>query len=238
MVFPFALVRATLIKELVPKPKNYVIFNILLFFCTGWPTADVLDKIMKGSFSLVPKLPKGVPIPERNIAWRYSFNNAEKVLFLDSEPGIANNCRRPVLRVLKGLRVDYKWPGIKSYHLKTIMLHEFESHHPCQWTNENLLPCLLNALRRLNVFLENKKCPHYFLPGINLFENITDEVSYTIRKDISLFLDNPEVALEKLLNNRVTGKSNAPFSLLHFIRKTEPILSVFALRSHCFFYGS
>ena len=157
------------------------------------------------SVSLVPKLPKGLPLPNRDIAWRYSFNNAEKVLFLDSEPAIANNCRRPVLRVLKSLRVDYKWPGLRSYHLKTVMLHEFESQSIYEWTNENFLPCLLNALRRLEIFLQNKKCPHYFLPGMNLFEKLSNADCNQIIRDINRFMDNQLESLEKLNGKESKG---------------------------------
>jgi len=64
-----------------------------------WPNADIINEIKKRGVSLVPKLPKGVAILQRDIAWRYSFNNGEKVLLLDSVPAIANNCRRPVLRI-------------------------------------------------------------------------------------------------------------------------------------------
>jgi len=163
-----------------------------------WPNADIINEIKKRGVSLVPKLPKGVAILQRDIAWRYSFNNGEKVLLLDSVPAIANNCRRPVLRILKSLRVDYNWPGIRSYHLKTLMLHEFESHHPCNWTSENIMQCLKGALQRLKVFLQNRKCPHYFLPGINLFERLDSQSCQRIIQDIDQFLRNTKEALEKL----------------------------------------
>ena len=145
-------------------------------------------------------------IPQRDIAWRYSFNNGEKILLLDSEPAIVNNCRRPVLRILKSLRVDYKWPEIRSYHLKTLMLHEFESHHPSNWTSENIVLCLQRALQRLKVFLQNRKCPHYFLPGINLFERLSSQSCARIIQDIDKFLRNTKEVLETLNGKVCPGK--------------------------------
>ena len=161
---------------------------------------------MRRGVSLAPKLPRGMLIPNRDIAWRYSFNNGEKILLLDSQPSIANNCRRPVLRILKSLRVDYNWPGIRSYHLKTIMLHEFESHHPCEWTNENIMICLKKALERLRVFLQNKKCPHYFLPSINLFEHLSQSDCGRIIGDINNFMINTLETLRMLNGTRSPGK--------------------------------
>ena len=142
---------------------------------------------------------------ERDIAWRYSFNEAEKVLLLDSQAPIANNCRRPVLRILKSLQKDYKWAGIRSYHLKTVLLHEFESHHPRDWTSDNMFQCLKKALERLRDFLQSKKCPHYFLPGINLFKTLSEQHRTKIIRDIKNFFDYPKGALEKLNGKASTG---------------------------------
>jgi len=167
----------------------------------GWPSAHMIKQIKRSGVNLVPKLPTGVNIPQRNVAWRFSFNNAEKMLLLDGRPAIANNCRRPVLRILKSLRVDYKWPEIRSYHLKTVMLHEFESHQPSHWTIGNMLPCLQKALERLKVFLQNRNCPHYFLPGINLFERFNIYSCERIIRDIDEFKMNPKQALEALNSN-------------------------------------
>ena len=145
-------------------------------------------------------------ITERDIAWRYSFNKAEKVLLLDSQPPIANNCRRPVLRILKSLRKDYNWAGIRSYHLKTVLLHEFESHHPRDWTSDNMFQCLKKALERLRDFLQRKKCPHYFLPGINLFETLSEQHRAIIIRDIEDFFGDPKGTLEKLNGKGSKGK--------------------------------
>lgn len=161
---------------------------------------------MRRGVSLVPKLPRGMAIPDRDIAWRYSFNNGEKILLLDSQPSIANNCRRPVLRILKSLRVDCKWPGLRSYHLKTIMLHEFESNHPCEWTNERIWMCLQKALERLRVFLQNKKCPHYFLPSINLFQHLSSSDCDRIIRDIDNIMSNTTETLKMLNGTRSPGK--------------------------------
>lgn len=185
---------------------------LVCYVCTGWPTDDLINEIKMSSVSLVPKLSREMSIPLRDIAWRYSFNNAEKVLILDCDQDVANSCRRPVLRVLKGLRIDYNWQCIRSYHLKTIMLHEFESHHPRQWSNENFLLCFKKSLERLQVFLQNKNCPHYFLPGINLFNNFSDEACRQMLQDICRLLRDPYQALKEL-NDPDEGRSNKNLNL-------------------------
>ena len=58
---------------------------------------------------------------------RFAFNKAEKKLLLDSEKSTDNSCRRPVVRIIKGFLVDFDWRGLRSYHIKTILLHEFET---------------------------------------------------------------------------------------------------------------
>ena len=166
---------------------------------------DLINDAKMRSVSLVPKLAKGMMTSVRDISWRYSFNNAEKTLLLDSEPPVANNCRRPVLRILKGLRKDYNWHCIRSYHLKTIMLHEFESHHPSNWTENNTWLCLQKALERLRVFLQNRECPHYFLPGANQFANFSEEAFSKITRDIDAILQNPCMAF-MALNGDNMGK--------------------------------
>ena len=59
---------------------------------------------------------------------RFAFNKAEKKLLLDSEKSTDNSCRRPVVRIIKGFLVDFDWRGLRSYHIKTILLHEFETY--------------------------------------------------------------------------------------------------------------
>ena len=192
---------------LIPfRPLCSILYNSPLNYITtviGWPTRDTIEEVKKSGCSLVPKFPKGVSTSERDVAWRCTFNHAEKILFLDSNPCITNNCRRPVLRILKSLRVDYGWPKIRSYHLKTLMLHEFESHAPSEWKSNDMLLRLKKALERLRDFLKSKNCPHYFLPGINLFEEFDGPSCEQIIRDIDRFLQNPEKAL-KMLNENVS----------------------------------
>ena len=56
--------------------------NLLCFYGIaipiGWPSANMIAKIKEGGAALVPKFPRGVEIPERNVSWCFSFNNAEK----------------------------------------------------------------------------------------------------------------------------------------------------------------
>ena len=173
----------------------------------------MIKEIKRGGLSLVPKLPKGMNIPKRDIAWGFSFNDAEKIL-LDNDSAIRNNCTRPILLILENLRKDYKWPDIRSYHLKTVVLHEFESHHPSNWTSENMLSCLKQVLHRLKVSLQKRNFPHYFIAVINLFERFDRMSCERIIGDIDKFLQNPNQALEMLNGKVCTGKQCIEIQIL------------------------
>ena len=133
---------------------------ISYFIFIGWPSIKLIDKVKQKPVCLVAKQ-KG---------WRYAFNQAEKTLLLDTVP-IQNNCRRRVLKVMKGFNEDYKWK-LKSFHIKTLMLHQFQSESPDIWTDKNFLLCLKWSMNRLFGFLHDRKLPHFFLPRVNLFENL------------------------------------------------------------------
>ena len=187
------------------------------FFPIGWPTNATKKDIEDLSFGLVPKPPKEPAMRDRDIAWRCSFNRGEKMLLLESQPSIANNCRRPVLRILKSLRKDYHWTAIKSYHLKTVMMHEFESHNPREWRSENIFQCLRNALERLRGSLSSGKCQHYFLSSVNLFEQLRYEDRLKVIQDINNFLRDPRSALDKL-NGQETPSKNSELLFFFLFR--------------------
>lgn len=132
----------------------------------------------------------------REAYWRYSFNKAEKRLILD--PGTQNNCRRSIIRVLKGMRLEYNWPCIRSHHLKTFMLHQFESYPPNHWSDEMFLPRLKESLKRLEDNLRQRKCQHYFLRDINLFKDFDKDACERIIQDIEHFLKDPVWSLQQL----------------------------------------
>ena len=103
-----------------------------------------------------------------------SFSAAEKKLFIHGGHGEASSCRKQVLRIMKTLKEDMNWDQLTSYHLKTIMLYECEAHpNPNQWSSDQLSRRLIDFLRRLEGYLEDENCPHYFIKAINLVEFVS-----------------------------------------------------------------
>jgi len=167
----------------------------------GWPSEDLVDSIKASSVYLVPKLYKDKSHAKRDFLWRFAFNKAEKKLLLDSEKSTDNSCRRPVVRIIKGFLVDFDWRGLRSYHIKTILLHEFETYGDInKWKREQTGERVLSAVRRLKSCLEARDGPklkHYFLPAINIMAGVNEQQRIELVAKLRDFLENPEAALSK-----------------------------------------
>ncbi|XP_065315544.1 uncharacterized protein LOC135924415 [Gordionus sp. m RMFG-2023] len=99
--------------------------------------------------------------------WLMVFTEAEDVL-------LNGGCRRICYRILKTLRDRHldKIPGrpITAYLLKTLLLFECEKHpYEEAWNNKNIR--LTGILLQLISCLQCKKCPHYFLPAVDLLKD-------------------------------------------------------------------
>lgn len=177
----------------------------------GWPTPEVIDSL-KGNTPvyLVPKLYQDKTHEKRNYLWRYAFNKGEKKLLLDSDSGADNNCRRNVLRVLKGFLQDLKWPGLKSYHMKTVLLHESETWSGGEeWKDGQLGVRVLAAVRRLRSFIgqdKKAKCKHYFLPAINILEGMNERQKEVLLAKLDEFLENPLAAVLSIVLARLDSQ--------------------------------
>jgi hypothetical protein len=99
-------------------------------------------------------------------AWVMSFTEAEDRL-------LQNGTRRKCLSILKTLRdrnIDSM--TITNYVLKSLVLYECEKHpNEYEWCDEVTLGDRLNGiLLQLISCLQCRKCPHYFLPNVDLFK--------------------------------------------------------------------
>ena len=146
----------------------------------GWPAKEIIDDLVNNTpVYLVPKLYKNKVYKRRHLFWRYAFNKAEKRLLLKSDPGRKNSCRRNVLRILKGFIEDLRLSGLRSYHMKTVLLHESEAlPRSDDWSDEMLAERVLGAMKRLKGFLQQKnaKCGHYFIPEVNIMEKMNKTI--------------------------------------------------------------
>ncbi|XP_065070355.1 cyclic GMP-AMP synthase-like receptor 1 isoform X1 [Rhopilema esculentum] len=171
----------------------------------GFPSVTCIEKIKSGPICLVAKVPPDIKAQNPSVSdnlWRMAFNHAEKQIALDPNEGVPDSCRRPVLRILKGFREHLNWPFLRSYHIKTVLLHEFESHPPDKWQPDRLGERVFTAVKRLKDFVVNKKCPHYFLPQVNLFKTMSN--SDALLQKIDRFLGDP-LAMVRALNNEGTA---------------------------------
>lgn len=100
-------------------------------------------------------------------SWILSFHEAENRL-------LQGAYRKRCLSILKTLRdrhLDLPGNPITSYHFKTLLLYECEKHpRELEW-DENCLGDRINGiLLQLISCLQCRRCPHYFLPSLDLFK--------------------------------------------------------------------
>lgn len=129
-------------------------------------------------------------------AWLLSFNDAENKLLQGSN-------RKRCLSILKTLRDrNLDGPGqscITTYHLKTLLLYECEKHpHEYEWDDYNLGDRINGILLQLISCLQSRRCPHYFLPSLDLFRGkLIENTSKQIWRLVRQFIMDP-AALERL----------------------------------------
>lgn len=136
-----------------------------------WPNKEDIQAIVAGGFHLVPKIN---PLSVDHLDWRVSFSQAE--LSLTNLPLLYHYgiCHWRVLKSLfsSDLQVNGHPKLVTSYHLKTIILYALERIKYDHWLNrEHLLKTILGIMDDLLICLATHKCPHYFIPEINLFAN-------------------------------------------------------------------
>ena len=111
-------------------------------------------------------------VPATTRLWRQSFSLKEKSLLqhMDRDGG----CRHELLRIMKTLvkRPRASLGKLESYHLKTAFMH-YMRDNPNNWAGKNSLEeHFVGFLREVKMYLEKSSLPHYWLPSVNLFENI------------------------------------------------------------------
>lgn len=63
--------------------------------------------------------------------------------------------------------------GLPSYALKTILLWASEKRPPTFWNLFRLSECVLGLLDDIIHCVAKRRCPHYFVPEIDLFEHMS-----------------------------------------------------------------
>ncbi|KAI8508861.1 protein mab-21-like 2 [Branchiostoma floridae] len=135
----------------------------------GWPGPNLVAEVKAEGFDLLSKecyALQGKQSSMESDAWVLCFNQAEDKLLL-------GGCRRRCLSILKTLRdrhLDLPGNPLNSYHMKTMVLYECEKHpREIDWDETCLGDRLNGILLQLISCLQCRKCPHYFLPNVDLF---------------------------------------------------------------------
>lgn len=83
-------------------------------------------------------------------------------------------CRRRCLSILKTLRdrhLDLPGNPVTSYHMKTLLLYECEKHpREIEWEDNCIADRINGIFMQLISCLQCRRCPHYFLPNMDLFK--------------------------------------------------------------------
>ena len=134
-----------------------------------WPDPYNIARIASYGSHLVPK---SQPDDKDEVTWRISFSKAE-VELSKLVPATARMC----LIGLKIIAKDYlsvACSKISSYQLKCLLFCTLERTDPQFWLQEaNLTQCFHLLLANLLSAFTTKHCAHFWIPHINLFDNLS-----------------------------------------------------------------
>ncbi|XP_002741029.1 uncharacterized protein LOC100375194 [Saccoglossus kowalevskii] len=171
------------------KKDRYTVFDIgIAFPCStwpsaarewltrprpgGWPSQKVIDHIVRRRCMVVP-----APSVEgsKSLEWQLSFSLVERILARDLLKTQAVCYILIKLIYINYLRQPHK-PGIRPYHLKNIFLRLLERIPLNTWDYVNMGRRTMDLLHELDECLSKRFCPHYFMPQVNLFHDLSDDI--------------------------------------------------------------
>nr|CAH8851587.1 unnamed protein product [Trichobilharzia regenti] len=161
-----------------------------------WPSSQLVNEVKREGFCLLSQesvYTKDKQASAEGDAWLLDFYDAEERLLL------SHNIRRQCFSILKTLADQYLTgvnttapiptslspsassspstisihhspPVIQEYDIKTLVLHECEKHPKDEdWTEYTLGDRINGILLQLISCLQHRRCPHYFLPQLDIF---------------------------------------------------------------------
>ncbi|XP_044012957.1 protein mab-21-like [Aphidius gifuensis] len=136
----------------------------------SWPHQSLVAQVKTEGFDLLSKdciALQGKQSAMEGDAWVLSFTEAETRLLF-------GGCRSRCLSILKTLRdrhLDLPGNPVSSYHMKTLLLYECEKHPlETEWDDGCLANRIIGIFLQLISCLQCRRCPHYFLPSLDLFK--------------------------------------------------------------------
>ena len=160
-----------------------------------WPNDEDVQRIVQRGFHFVPKSHSE---DASGMTWRFSFSQPEVQLLNLIEP-----VSRRIFIALKFIVKDFLIPDCKrlrTYYFKTIFMHVLEITEPSFWRENDIEKCFHWLLDHVINAVKTKNCPHFWLKGINLFEELTDKdvadlmkLLRKIKNDPSNYIDDSTV---------------------------------------------
>ena len=140
-----------------------------------WPDISTINRITSFGCHFVPKSQLN---DKEELTWRISFSKAE-VELSKLVPPLARMCLIG-LKVIKNDYLSVACGKVSSYHLKSLLFNTLERTDPQFWLQEsNLTQCFYLLLEKLLSAVTERYCPHFFIPNINLFDQLSDCLLYT-----------------------------------------------------------
>ncbi|CAB4003979.1 Hypothetical predicted protein [Paramuricea clavata] len=161
-----------------------------------WPDVSLVEEITQRGFHIIPK-------SSADGDFRLSFSCAETMLIKTLAP-----LQHKVMRAFKAVAKysQNAWnPNlneiITTYHLKTIAFWHFEKTSPESWIEDSLVHHLVTLLEELAEALRIQSLPMYFMPMVNLLQDVDDpEVTINLMEKISSLSHNYS-AMSEAVNN-------------------------------------
>jgi len=145
----------------------------------GWPDSATVDRVVNNGCDVVQVAHRQCRQHEwmGKRQWRLSFSRAEIVLINSWMP--VQQIVYHMLRVfMKAERLTESVDNtgtkiLNNYHIKTLMMWACELIPSIWWTDGvNLVKICVKLLHTLSVWLNDRRCQHYFINNCNLIDNI------------------------------------------------------------------
>src|SRR6218665_2831709 len=145
----------------------------------GWPTTEVVDKVVASGCYFVAKPHQSCP--EDDTQWRFSFSQAEVILihsWTDVQKYIYH-----ILRLIKSDVVkacgESDETVLCTYFFKTLMFWECERKPKEFWEDKNVETSITELLCIIIGWLIDGCCPNYFIPDNNMISTSTERVDFS-----------------------------------------------------------
>jgi len=129
--------------------------------------------------------PCQLPMSDPETLWELAFLTAERRKFIS----LGTAKYRLFLCLTEIIERDKTLSELSLSHLQTILFHVGDQiNDRVKWSTEKLGDRFLDTLRCLETFLENKHCPHYFIPSANLFSYMNAVTISTLKDRVRRML--------------------------------------------------